>query len=210
MCPRPREKGTRVLLGQGEGPARAGPRTGHSTGRGERREVVERRWGGAQARPARGAAPRPGAAEWPLEDRGLVSGPALHVPSGLGGGAAARAGVPAHKQEQANIPVQDTADRQTPAVPGQPALNRLLRLKRTETTRKVGAVWATAATRDPHAQPASGKALPPSPRQRVCGATGTGGEPQRQEAKGCFQDDAVATAHLGGQHGVLRLVALQY
>lgn len=106
--------------------------------------------------------------------------------------------------------MQDTADRQTPAVPGQPALNRLLRLKRTETTRNVGAVWATAATRDPHAQPASGKALPPSPRQRVCGATGTGGEPQRQEAKGCFQDDAVATAHLGGQHGVLRLVALQY
>lgn len=48
--------------------------------------MVERRWGGAQARPARGAAPRPGAAEWPLEDRGLVSGPALHVPSGLGGG----------------------------------------------------------------------------------------------------------------------------
>lgn len=129
---------------------------------------------------------------------------------GAGGGAAARAGVPAHKQEQANIPVQDTADRQTPAVPGQPALNRLLRLKRTETTRNVGAVWATAATRDPHTQPASGKALPPSPRQRVCGATGTGGEPQRQEAKGCFQDDAVATAHLGGQHGVLRLVALQY
>lgn len=172
--------------------------------------MVERRWGGAQARPARGAAPRPGAAEWPLEDRGLVSGPALHVPSGLGGGAAARAGVPAHKREQANIPVQDTADRQTPAVPGQPALNRLLRLKRTETTRKVEAAWATAATCDPHAQPASGKALPPSPRQRVCGATGTGGEPQRQEAKGCFQDDAVATAHLGGQHGVLRLVALQY
>ena len=144
---------------------------------------------GTQARPARGAAPRPGAAEWPLEDRGLVlvaaaaSGPALHAPSGWGWGAAARAGVPAHKQEQANIPVQDTADRQTPAVPGQPALNRLLCLKRTETTRKVEAAWATAATRDPHAQPASGEALPPSPRQRVCGAKGTGVNPSGRKPR---------------------------